>query len=165
MINRRTLLATWFGLTLSLGLALPAVAVNAAEPKVPLAVVVAKNSPLGDMSFHELKRLYLGDTVSGPNGRKLIPLTQLAGSRDRVGFDQAVLGMSAEATARYWIDRKIRGQSGPPKAVDSVDVLKRVVGNVEGSIGYLRADQARGDVKVLRIDGKLPGDLGYRVEY
>jgi hypothetical protein len=165
MINRRTVLATWLGITLSLGVALPAVAVNAAEPKIPLAVVVAKNSPLSEMSFHELKRLYLGDAVSGPNGRKLIPLAQHAGSKDRLGFDRSVLGMSAEAVARYWIDRKIRGQPGAPKAVDSVDVLKRVVGNVEGSVGYLRADQVRGDVKVLRIDGKSPGEVGYRVEY
>lgn len=165
MINRRTTLASFLGLTLSLGLALPAVAVNAAEPKVPLAVVVAKSSSLNELSFRELKRLYMGDSINGPNGKKLIPLTQVPVSRDRVGFDRSVLGMSAEAVARYWIDRKIRGQSGPPKAIDSVDALTRVVGNVDGAIGYVRPDQVRGDVKIVKIDGKLPGEIGYRVEY
>lgn len=164
-MTRRKLFASWVGLSLSLALALPAVAVNAAQPKVPLALVVAKNSPVSEMSLHEVKRLYLGDAISGPNGKKLIPLTQAPASPDRGGFERVVLGMSPDAIARYWIDRKIRGQSGPPKAVGSVDALQRLVGNVEGTVGYVRLDQVRADVKVLRVDGKSPGDIGYRLEY
>lgn len=164
-MTRRKFMASWVGLSLSLALALPAVAVNAAEPKVPLALVVAKNSPVSEMSLNEVKRLYLGDAISGPNGKKLIPLTQASASADRSGFERVVLGMSADAIARYWIDRKIRGQSGPPKSVPSADVLQRLVGNVEGTVGYVRADQVRADVKIVRIDGRVPGDVGYRVEY
>lgn len=165
MTSRRAFLACIACVVLAQGLTVPAGAVNAAQPKVRLAVVVAKNSSLTELSFSELKRLYLGDTVSGPGGRKLIPLTQVPTSRDRVGFDRAVLGMSAESVARYWIDRKIRGQSGPPKAIDSIEVLQRLVSSVDGAIGYVRPDQVRGDVKVLRIDGLLPSDANYRVEY
>ena len=36
---------------------------------------------------------------------------------DRVGFDQVVLKMDPDAVGRFWIDRKIRGGSGPPRTV------------------------------------------------
>jgi hypothetical protein len=32
---------------------------------------------------------------------------------------------------------------------------------IPGSISFLRADQVTDDIKLLRIDGKLPGDEGY----
>ena len=65
--------------------------------------------------------------------------------------------------ARYWIDRKIRGQSGAPKAVEPVDVYARVVAKLDGAIGYVKVSDLRGDVKVLRIDGKVPTDYGYPI--
>ena len=57
---------------------------------------------------------------------------------DRVGFDQVVLGMDPETVGRFWIDRKIRGGSGPPRTVESLATLRRVVEKLPGALGYLR---------------------------
>src|SRR6188768_4231862 len=122
MYDRRTFLA-------SLGASFTCLAAPAARsaPRIRLAVVVAEKSPLVALSRHELRRVYSGEIVTRSDGKRLIPLMLAARLPDRVGFDQAVLGMSADEVARYWIDRKIRGQSGPPKSVDSSDLLQRVV--------------------------------------
>jgi len=128
-----------------------------------LAIVVAKDFPLDNLSFGDLKRLYMGDPVDA-RGKRLIPLALQNRSPERVQFDRTVLGMSPDAVARYWVDRRIRGESGPPKAIDSPQILLRVVDKLDGALGYVRADTVSGAVKVLRIDGKSPSDPGYRLQ-
>ncbi|MFO7177162.1 MAG: hypothetical protein DIU78_000555 [Pseudomonadota bacterium] len=164
MLSRRPFLVIFAGALLALA-APPSKIVRADSKKVHLAVVVAKDSPVSDLSFATLKRLYLGENVNAPGGKRLIPLNHAALSQDRIGFDRAVLGMSAEAVARYWIDRKIRGQSGPPKAVQPTDVLQRVVSHLDGAISYVRHEEVRPELKIVRIDGKAPGDPNYAIQY
>ncbi|MBN1605984.1 MAG: hypothetical protein JW940_05095 [Polyangiaceae bacterium] len=151
--------SSWVAAVL-LATAAPAVSEGAEEHA--LAVVVAKAFPADNLSFGDLKHLYMGNPVY-VGGKKLIPVTQPVRASARVAFDQSVLGMSPEAAARYWIDRRIRGQSGPPKAVDPPELLVKVVSKVDGAIGYVRPGVVSGDVKVVRIDGKRPSDPGYRV--
>jgi ABC-type phosphate transport system substrate-binding protein len=134
-----------------------------ADQSAPIAIVVSKASPIDELTIHDLKHLFMGEFVTGPGGKKLIPLAPTASSPERTTFDKSVLGMSTDQEASYWIDRKIRGQSGAPKSLDSADMLQRVVSKLDGAVGYVRIDQVSGDVKVLRIDGKKPGDGGYRV--
>lgn len=137
-------------------------AVSAADTGAKLAVVVAKDFPVDELSFGDLKRLYMGDPIN-VGGKRLIPLALPPRSAERVSFDESVLGMNPDEVGRYWIDRKIRGQSGAPKALDSGDLLVRVVGKVEGAVGYVHATTVGPNVKVLRIDGKGPNDPSYRV--
>ena len=40
---------------------------------------------------------------------------------------------------------------------------EKVVKKVDGAIGYVKAGSAGKDVKLLRVDGKLPRDPGYRL--
>lgn len=126
------------------------------------AVVVSRDFPADDLSFGDLKRLYMGDPVNA-GGYSLKPLALGKARPERAEFDQAVLGMSQETAGLYWTDRKIRGQSGPPKSLDSPEVVLRVVAQVPGAVGYVRANAVKGAVKVLRIDGKRPDQPGYRV--
>jgi hypothetical protein len=135
-----------------------------AEPRTRLAIVVAATSNIGELSSAQLTRAYLGDPVD-VGGRKLIPLNRGPSSAERLGFDRAVLKMSPQEVGRYWIDRKIRGQPGAPKAIDPADLYQRVVVKLEGSVGYVRLADVREDVRVLRIDGKLPSEPGYPIEF
>jgi hypothetical protein len=135
-----------------------------AGERVPLAVIVARSSGLSELSSAQLTRMFGGDLVDS-GGRRLIPLNRATATEERELFDRVVLGKSPDEMARYWIDRKIRGQSGAPKAVEPVDVYERVIAKLDGAIGYVRVGQLRGDVKVLRIDGKSPTERGYPIRY
>jgi hypothetical protein len=130
----------------------------------PIAVVVAKQSPLANISRYDLKHLFLGEFVTGPDGKRLIPLNLSLESSDRRAFDAVVLGMSSEQGAAYWIDRRIRGQSGSPRAVDSADLAQRIVARLDGAIAYVPLSAVRPDVKVLRVDGRTPTDPNYGLQ-
>jgi len=137
----------------------PAGAEGAAEP---LAVVTAKQSGLSELSLYQLKRLFMGDAISGPGG-ELIALNRDPKGAERIGFDNTVLGMSPDAAARYWIDRRIRGQSGAPRAVEPAAVVQKVVAKLPRSVAYVRLRDVTADVQVLRIDGRAPADPGYPI--
>lgn len=132
-----------------------------AESDDSLAIVVAKASPIQVLSAFELKKLYLGTNLTGPTGSRIIPFNQAPNSPDRVLFERRVLGMTPDEVARYWIDRKIRGQGVPPKVVSPPDLLQKVVSRLEHSLAYVRVAALSPEVRVVAIDGHLPGDGSY----
>jgi hypothetical protein len=164
MKTRRSFLTACVGLSCLVATSGVATPVGAGEAKTRLAIVVAKDSPVSDISFYELKRLYLGERINAA-GKRLLPLNLTPASRERGAFDKTVLSMSPEAIARYWVDRKIRGDSGPPKTIEPLDLLQRVVARLDGAIGYAPVNEMRPEVKALRIDGKGPNDSGYPLEF
>jgi hypothetical protein len=133
--------------------------------EVALAIIVAPDSKLKNLSFGDLRHVFQSERITDPDGNKLIPLNHPPKTVDRVGFDSVVLGMDAETVGRFWIDRKIRGGSGPPRTVESLSTLRRVVEKLPGAIGYIRPAQLSNEVRAIRIDGKLPEDPGYPVRY
>lgn len=163
MLTRRTLLSAWTVTLAVLSAGAMAEVVNAQE-RTRLVVVVASTSSINGLSLAELRRMYLGDPVDS-GGRRLVPLNRAASTKERLAFDRLVLDMSEEEMARYWVDRKIRGQSGAPKAIDPADVHQRVVSKLAGAIGYVRLGELRNDVKAVRIDGLAPTDRGYPLEF
>ena len=132
---------------------------------IALAVIVSPESKLTNISVADLRRVFESERLTDPDGVKLIALNHPPKTVDRVGFDQVVLGMDPEAVGRFWIDRKIRGGSGPPRTVESLATLRRVVEKLPGAIGYIRPAQLSNEVRAIRVDGKLPEDPGYPVRY
>ena len=136
-----------------------------ASNDVALAIIVSPESKLTNISVADLQRVFQSERLTDPDGSKLIPLNHPPKTVDRVGFDLVVLGMDPEAVGRFWIDRKIRGGSGPPRTVESLATLRRVVEKLPGAIGYIRPAQLSSEVRAIRVDGKLPEDPGYPVRY
>ncbi len=142
------------------GLCLPGAAV-AESSGVTLAVIVSKTSPLRDLSLADLRRIFMSEPFSDPGGNRVIALNHPARTTDRMAFDQVVLGMDADAVSKFWLDRRIRGQSGAPRTVDSLSMLLGVVANLPGAIGYSRVQHMTDKVTALKIAGVLPGKPGY----
>jgi hypothetical protein len=130
---------------------------RAADP--PLVVVVPSASPMRDISRGNLRRAFLGEPTSGPGG-KLMPLNQPPGAAARGQFDRVVLGLEPRAVSGFWIDQRIRGLGGAPRAFP-LAVLTRILPQLAGAIGYLRTNEIGPGMKAITIDGKKPGDDGY----
>lgn len=126
-----------------------------------LAVIVARDSSIESLSLFQLKRIFLGDQTRNPAGRRLMPLNRGAKTSERITFDRRVLDMSPDQVARYWVDRRIRGQSGAPRAIDPTRLLQRVIARFPEAIGYAYSDQLSDEVRSIRIDGCLPDDPRY----
>jgi ABC-type phosphate transport system substrate-binding protein len=149
-----------------LELSMPAAAalvtpVGLAAVSVRLVMIVSPDSPLQDVDFAQLRRLFGGDPVADPSGRGLIPFNHPPRSPDRVGFDRTVLGMNADQVAKYWVDRRIRAQPGPPRTATSLRMLLGVVSKLPGAIGYIRPEYLSSEVRALKVSGKLPETPGY----
>jgi hypothetical protein len=89
-------------------------------------------------------------------------LLQLAFDPGRSVLLERVDKMSEQQFRQYWIGRVFRGEvTEDPKVVISSEGVIEMVSVLAGSIAFVDNDDVTSGVKVLRIDGLLPGDEGY----
>jgi len=137
---------------------------RASADSVRLQLITAKGNAIRDLSLADLRQAYRGKQVSIA-GQKLIPFNHPPGTADRVAFDRLVLGLSPEEVGRYWVDQKIRGGEAPPRTIDSVSLLVRVVAALPGAFAYVREGFASPELKVVSLDGRMPSDPHYPLKY
>ena len=147
-------------LVLGLGLALFGGAAFADGKK--LVVVVAKGSAVTNIARGDLKRAFMGDTVSA-GGKPVVPFNASTVTPERSGFDKAVLGMTPDEVGRFWVDRKVRGQSAAPRSLPSAAHVAKVAAKFPNAIGYLPADQMTSDIQAVSVDGVPYTDARYNI--
>jgi hypothetical protein len=125
-----------------------------------LVVVIGTSTGVLDISTATLRRAFMG-YVTELNGKRLIPLNQPPGNPNRVRFDRIMLGLTPEEVGRFWVDRRIRDESPPPKAVPSAELAVRVAASLPGAIAYVTSNLLNDKVRAVTIDGKRPTDTGY----
>lgn len=136
-----------------------------ADGRVILAVVVATGSSVQDLKLSALRRIFTNEGDSDSSGQRYVPFNHPPHTTDRAAFDKLVLGMSPDDVSEFWIERKIRGLPGPPRSVDSLSLLLRLIAHLPGGISYARPSQLTGEVRAIRINGKLPSDPAYPLAF
>jgi hypothetical protein len=87
-----------------------------------------------------------------------------AGAPERNAMIQSLYGLDEEQYRRTYLQAVFSGEAGDaPKTLASTNGVLRFVYNVPGAIGYVRARDVDPSVKTLRVDGRLPGEPGYRL--
>jgi hypothetical protein len=157
------------GKTRSLGLSLAAVACLAAMLAMPglgaiknIAVVMAAGSKLQDVQLTELVKLCKGTQKTWSDGHNFTLVMKDPNSPDMHGAVQKLFGV-APADAKPLI-AKLNESRQLIKIVDSDEELLRTVEATPGSVGIVDVYSINSAVKVLRIDGKLPFDVGYALK-
>ena len=125
-----------------------------------LVVVVAKGSPVMDISRAELRQVFLSDSTV-VSGHKVVPFNFAANSAQRIAFDRVVLGMSTDEIGRFWIDRKIRGQRPAPRAVPSAAYMAKLVQVFPGALGYLLENELPASIQPVTVGGISHKDPRY----
>lgn len=132
-----------------------------AAPVTPrLVVIVGKTSPIDNISLGALRSAFLAQPTD-ENRVRLVPFNSPPNSPERVLFDRRVLGMSPEEVARHWVDQRIRGNPGPPRAIASAKLLRQVVARLPGAISYLNSEDLDGSVKAITVGGYDPDHKDY----
>ncbi len=129
-----------------------------------VAFVVNTKNPVTDVTIAQLRKIYLGDETRWAGKERITILLLPAGREERrILFDQ-LLKMSDDDYVRHWIGKVFQGEatSGPKTAASPASMGKLVAG-LPGAIGFLGAQDAAADatLKILRVDGKVPGERGY----
>jgi len=135
------------GALLLLGLAGPA---QAAEYAL---VVNAANPASDDAETRQIiKRLYLKEASSWPDGAEAQPFAREAGTPEQTAFYTQVLGMDETAVDEHWLRvKQVKGET-PPRSIGSSRIIYRLVGKYAGSFAVVSADEiadAPAEVKVL----------------
>ncbi len=141
-----------------------------AQPKKPskqrvaVAIVVNKENPVSDISLAELKDIFLGVQQSWESGGRIVAVGREEGSEEKEIVLDKIYNMSGTQLKQYWTAKVIRGNNvHPPKTFPSDALIKKLVQRVPNAVGYIRADQADDSVKVLKVEGKEPGQTSYPV--
>ena len=112
-------------------------------------VVVVHPSNQETPSRAQLAAMFTTRKQSWNGGARIVPFNFPPKHQVRVDFDRTVLEMSPEDVARYWIDRRIRGGTPPPKSVNNANLIVRLVSKLEGAIGYVPRSSVDADVRIV----------------
>jgi len=131
-------------------------------PEQGLAIVVNRANPVDNLSFSELRKVFLGRRSHWPNGRRIAVAMLDYGQPERETVLERIYQMDEIGYRNYFLRGMFRGEVFvSPKTFVSSTVARKFVFNAPGAIGYLRASDVDESVKVLRIDGHLPQDRDY----
>jgi hypothetical protein len=128
---------------------------------IPIAVIVHPAEREDNISLGELRAIFLKQKQAWATHASMIVFTWDANTPLRSAFDRQVAQLTPDQMASYWVDRRIRGYGLPPRSLNASGLLQRIVANQRDAIASVRLDELRTRVKILKIDGKRPGEPGY----
>jgi ribosomal protein L23 len=136
---------------------------GSAAPAVKnMAVVASASSKLQDVALAELAKLCKGTQKTWPDGRSFTLVMRDPESPELRVAVQKLFGV-APGEVKTAI-AKLNETRAVVRIVDSDEDLLRTVEATPGSVGVLDVYAINSAVKVLRIDGKLPFDVGYALK-
>jgi hypothetical protein len=140
-----------------------AVALPAARQSAPdIAVVVNASVPVDNLTRAELRRLLLGDREFWASGERVTLLIRAPVARERDAAVKTICDMTEAQFRQHWIGKVFRAETpSAPKIVYSTDMALDQVSRTIGAITFVEAGAAGRGVKVLKIDGRAPGQAGY----
>lgn len=129
-----------------------------------IGIVVNRSNPVENLSFAELRKIFLGEQSHWSNGRRITLVMLEPGKQERQAVLSQIYRMDDKDFDKYFLVSTPTGEThAAPKILsNSTEVLKFVF-NVPGAIGYVRVTEADDSVKVVHVDSRLPGDKDYSI--
>lgn len=114
-------------------------------------VVVNKSNPIDSISADRASALFLKKVTKWDNGRRALPVDQVAESPVREKFSKSIHGKSVTAVKSYWQQQIFSGRDVPPPEKNSDRQIVSYIEANPDAIGYVSAGAAMGNVKVLKV--------------
>lgn len=127
-----------------------------------IAVVVNPKNIYDGLTSEELRKILLGERRFWKGNVQVSLVLRRNGTRERDNVLALLLKMTNADFERHWQAKVFRGEaSDVPLAVPSNGLAEEYVVDTPGAISFIVGKNCRPEVKVLKIDGKLPGAPGY----
>ena len=127
-----------------------------------MAVVVSAGSKLTDVPLADLTKLCKGTQKTWPDGKNFTLVMRDPESPEMHVVAQKLFG-AAPGEVKALI-AKLNESRLTVKIVDNDEDLLRTVEATPGAAGIIDVYAINSSVKVLRVEGKLPFDLGYALK-
>ncbi len=137
-----------------------------AEPGRAFAVVVHRSNPTRDVRLRELTALFGGTNRQWPNNSPVVLVERDAGSAPLRYLIERLLNTTPGEYKRSLQNIEYRGETPVSvKILNSDPAACQFVFNVPAAIAIIEttslATPECGQVQVMRIEGRLPGEEGY----
>jgi ABC-type phosphate transport system substrate-binding protein len=127
-----------------------------------IAIVVRPDVPVDNLTFAELRRLMLGDRQFWTSNLKVTLLVRAPGAREREVVLKTIYQMSEAQFRQYWIAKVFRAEAASgPRIVYSNETAAELTSAIPGAVAFVEAAQVPKGLKILKINGALPGDKTY----
>jgi hypothetical protein len=158
--SKRVVTILWTILWLSMALHLPASAQTSRGADI--AVLVNADTPVTDLSLSEVRKVLLGERQYWNSKLPVVLLIRAPVARERDVVLRVIYQMSEAQFKQYWVAKIFRAEAAsPPRIVYSNDMQYELLTALPGAIAFVDSRNVRPGVKVLRVDGHLPGDREY----
>lgn len=132
---------------------------------VDVAVVVHQGVQADNLSMAELRHVVLGDREFWPGGVRITLLIRAPIARERDTAVKDISQMTEAQFRQHWIGKVFRAETpSGPKITYSREAALAQVSRTPGAIALVEAPVTVAGVKVLKIDGKSPGQAGYSLK-
>ena len=143
-----------------------------------VAVIVHKSNPVEGLTMVQLRKIVLGQETKWPNERKIAVLMTTPGQPERDTTLRIVCGMSETSFRSHFMHASFKegvanlggpkwsppSVAEPPTAVGSGVQVRQSVAGTANAVGFIKASQLDGSVKVITIDGSSPGQPAYKLK-
>jgi ABC-type phosphate transport system substrate-binding protein len=157
MMRSMTLLAV-------LLLVLPVLPAGGAPATTEVAVIVNPANPTREISLRDLEKILKAEKLYWEDGKKVYLVLLESGSAEKEIIREKLLRMPESEVKKSLLAKLFRGEiTALPKTLSSRASVLKFVASVPNAIGYVDASSADPNVRVLKIDGRAPGDPGYEL--
>jgi phosphate transport system substrate-binding protein len=127
-----------------------------------VAVIVNPNNSVANVTMAELRKIFAGEKRSWTGSVPIKLIVRAPGSRERTVLLK-LLNLSSESDYKqYWTAQVIRGEAdSEPSIVPSAGMMREAVQAFPGGIGMVDTQSVKPGMKVIKVDGHLPGEPGY----
>lgn len=127
-----------------------------------LAVIVHLGNPVVELSSGELREILLLDRQHWRTAGRIYLLLPQTGTAEKELLLQRALHLTEDQLHRVYLGKLYGGEIPEfPQAVATGATARQIVARAANAIAVVDAAAVDASVKVLRIEGRRPGETGY----
>jgi phosphate transport system substrate-binding protein len=128
---------------------------------VAVAVVVNEKNPVTNLSIQELRKLFAGEKHAWAGGLPVKIFVRAPNTRERAVLLR-LLSVSESEYKKYWTAQVFRGEAqAEPITLPSNGMQKEALAAFPGAVALVSFQDVKPGMKVVKVDGHLPGESGY----
>jgi len=129
-----------------------------------LAIIVNRRNPVANVTLGQLREILFGEKKWWSSKHQVTLASMRRGTPERQAVLRTIYQMNERDFGAYFLFEVFRGElSSSPTILENPTEVKKFIATTPGAVGYVRASDVDDSVKVLRVNGLLPGDDGYPV--
>ena len=157
-------LSLWLAVTAFCALLTPFSGASGAGGSV--AFVLHPDVNVDNLSLNQLRKVLLAEQQYWPDRSKIVLLIREQSTIERQVVLERIYQMTEDEYRRYWIAKMFRAEIPyKPRKVQSANMARELVSVIPSSITFMASDDVAPGHRVVKVDGKLPGEDGYPLNY